>query len=302
MALYAAIGAEFKRSVMAEFSSLLDERIKSVITQTLKQVAHDYELNYKELKSKYCSKESLNEYETQTVSVDLELDATHHDEPDAEAALAPKKATKAKAPKEPKESATQPKASSPSEQGDKPLALSKMKKADLVEECERRGLDSEGTIPQLKERVKDARAAEEPAKTKVKEPKKASKVKESAEHSTKPKVKEPKAPKESAEHSTKPKKAPKVKEPDAPPVPPAPSLEEEDFEPVCRRCPDEVDDEVEEEAVGEEDEGAEDADAEDVEVEDELEDEDVEDRQTRLRKILASYGDQFDEDDEFIEA
>ena len=291
--MYAAIGAEFKRSVMAEFSSLLDERIKSVITQTLKQVAHDYELNYKELKSKYCSKESLNEYETQTVSVDLELDATHHDEPEAEPK---KKLPKAKAPKEPKESAGQPKApNEPSEQGDKPLALSKMKKADLVEECERRGLDSEGTIPQLKERVKDARAAEEPAKTKVKEPKKASKVKESAEHSTKPKVKEPKEPKA-------PKKSTKVKEPDAPPVPPAPSLEEEDFEPVCRRCPDEVDDEVEEDAVGEEDADAEDADAEDVEVEDELEDEDVEDRQTRLRKILASYGDQFDEDDEFIEA
>ena len=308
MALYAAIGTEFKRSVMAEFSTLLDERIKSVITQTLKQVAHDYELNYKELKSKYCSKESLNEYETQTVSVDLELDATHHDEPEAEPKKKLPKAPKESAehstkPKAVKESATQPKASSPSEQGDKPLALSKMKKADLVEECERRGLDSEGTIPQLKERVKDARAAEEPAKPKVKEPKKASKAKESAEHSTKPKVKEAKAPKESAEHSTKPKKATKVKEsakhstkPDAPPVPPAPSLEEEDFEPVCRRCPDEVDDEVEE------DEGAEEADAEDVEVEDELEDEDVEDRQTRLRKILASYGDQFDEDDEFIEA
>ena len=200
MALYAAIGAEFKSSILKEFDSLLDERIRAVITQTLKQVAHDYELNYKELKSRYCSKESLTEYDvpgsTQVVSVDLEVDAP---------VPKPKKPSAKRAAKEPKAS---------SEQGDKLLALSKMKKADLIEECERRGLDSEGTIPQLKERVKDARAGAEP----VKEPKAKSKVK----------PKEPKV---------------KAKEPVVQP-PPA-SLEEEEFEPVCRKCPDEVEDEVE---------------------------------------------------------
>jgi len=244
MALYAAIGAEFKSSILKEFDSLLDERIRTVITQTLKQVAHDYELNYKELKARYCSKESLTEYDvpggTQVVSVDLEVDAP---------VPKPKKPSAKRAAKEPKAA---------SEQGDKLLALSKMKKADLIEECERRGLDSEGTIPQLKERVKDARAGAEP-------------------------VKEAKAPK------AKPKEAKvKAKEPFVQP-PPA-SLEEEEFEPVCRKCPDEVEDEdVEEEE-------------EEIEVEDELDDEDVEDRQTRLRKILASYGEQLDEDDEFADA
>ena len=252
MALYAAIGAEFKSSILKEFDSLLDERIRAVITQTLKQVAHDYELNYKELKSRYCSKESLTEYDvpgsTQVVSVDLEVDAP---------VPKPKKPSAKRAAKEPKAS---------SEQGDKLLALSKMKKSDLIEECERRGLDSEGTIPQLKERVKDARAGAEP----VKEPKAKSKVK-------------PKEPKVKA-------KEPKVKPKEPVVQPPPASLEEEEFEPVCRKYPDEVEDEdVEEEE-------------EDIEVEDELDDEDVDDRQTRLRKILASYGEQLDEDDEFADA
>jgi hypothetical protein len=248
MALYAAIGAEFKSSILKEFDSLLDERIRTVITQTLKQVAHDYELNYKELKARYCSKESLTEYDvpggTQVVSVDLEVDAP---------VPKPKKPSAKRAAKEPKAA---------SEQGDKLLALSKMKKADLIEECERRGLDSEGTIPQLKERVKDARAGAEP-------------------------VKEPKAPKAKPKEPKVKPKEPKVKAKEPVVQPPPASLEEEEFEPVCRKCPDEVEDEEEEE---------------EIEVEDELDDEDVEDRQTRLRKILASYGEQLDEDDEFADA
>jgi hypothetical protein len=113
MALYAAIGSEFKSSIMAEFSSILDERIRSVINRTLKQVAHDYELDYKELKSKYCSKESLGEYElpeqTQLVTVDLEEEITPAPEP--------KPVVKAPAPKAPK-------AKAPSAV----MALSKMKK------------------------------------------------------------------------------------------------------------------------------------------------------------------------------
>ena len=253
MALYAAIGAEFKSSILKEFDSLLDERIRAVITQTLKQVAHDYSLNYKELKVKYCSKESLSEYDvpggTQVVSVDLEVDTVE-----------PVPKSKSKKPSVKRAA---------SEQGDKLLALSKMKKADLVEECERRGLDSEGTIPQLKERVKEARSGDEPVKE--------------------PKAKPPKEPKAKAKPPKEPK-APKVKEPEAVAKPPPPSLEEEDFEPVCRKCPDEEEeDDIEEEE-------------EDIEVEDELGDEDVEDRQTRLRKILASYGEQLDEDDEFADA
>jgi hypothetical protein len=212
MALYAAIGAEFKSSILKEFDTLLDERIRAVIALTLKQVAHDYELDYKELKSRYCSKESLDEYvpsakhsapfpgQTQIVTVDLE----------AEAEVKP---SKAKIP-----SAV--------------MALSKMKKCDLVRECEERGLDSEGTVSQLKERVKDARSSEHPEP--VKDKKKSVPKKEPA-----PKKKPaPKKEKKSA-----------VKEPVAPPPPVAleeekddedePTDTEEEDEDICQRADDE---------------------------------------------------------------
>ena len=153
MALYSAIGSEFKSSIMAEFSSILDERIKSVINRTLKQVAHDYDLDYKELKSKYCSKESLDEYElpeqTQVVTVDLEEEITPAPAPKVPAPKPVVKAPKAKA-------------------SVAVMALSKMKKGDLVKECEERGLESDGTVAQLKERVKEARDKDEPAPAKEK--------------------------------------------------------------------------------------------------------------------------------------
>ena len=57
MALYAAIGAEFKKAILSELDALVEDRLKRVITQTLKQVAHDYSLNYKELKTRYCAPE-----------------------------------------------------------------------------------------------------------------------------------------------------------------------------------------------------------------------------------------------------
>jgi hypothetical protein len=172
MALYAAIGVEFKSSLMKEFESLLDERIKSVITKTLKQVAHDYELNYKELKSRYCSKESLDEYDvpgnTQVVTVDLEEHSTKKPEPAVKKPEPAAKKSKQPVPVEDEPVKVKaPKAKAASAV----MALSKMKKGDLVKECEERGLDSEGTVAQLKERVKDARDGEsEPVKKKEKAP------------------------------------------------------------------------------------------------------------------------------------
>jgi hypothetical protein len=211
MALYAAIGAEFKSSLMKEFESLLDERIKSVITKTLKQVAHDYELNYKELKSRYCSKESLEEYElpgnTQVVTVDLEESAEH--------------STKTPEP------VVRPKAKAASAV----MALSKMKKGDLVQECEERGLDSEGTVSQLKERVKDARDKESPP---VKEKKKA----------PAPKKEKASAPKEKKKKEEVPPPAPVVLKED-------PDEEEDEEDDICQR----VDDEDEEFDVPDEAEG-----------------------------------------------
>ena len=107
MALFAAIGDRF-------------------ISKILKQVAHDYKLDYEEMKSRYLGAES---FEKQRELQVLDL---------SEPAAPVKKARKPKA---------------PSDQ----VPLSKMKKADLVAECEKLGLDPEGTIAQLKERVKEAR-------------------------------------------------------------------------------------------------------------------------------------------------
>lgn len=45
----------------------------------------------------------------------------------------------------------------------KPMAISKMKKPDLIAECNARGLDSKGTVPELKQRIKEARAAPQPS-------------------------------------------------------------------------------------------------------------------------------------------
>jgi len=105
---------------------ILGEQIAFAVKQALKQVAHDYSLDYQDLKDKY-----LTEGVTEGVA------------PSPPKAV---KKTKAKA------------ADAPAQiQAAKP-ALSKMKKDDLVKECEEFGISSEGTVPQLRERLKGARA------------------------------------------------------------------------------------------------------------------------------------------------
>ena len=261
MALYSAIGVDFKASLMKEFESLVDERIRTVINQTLKQVCHDYDLDYKSLKARYCSKESLAEYETppsKTVTVDLEeTQVVHHAEAPSEPA-SPKPKSKGKG----KGKAPSPKAKAKAPEKALP-ALSKMKKAELVEECEVRGLDSEGTVAQLRERLKESRdGSSETGKKKA-----PSKAKE---------VKEKKAP----------KKKKLVELP--PPPPPVEALEEEE--------------EDEDEDADAEDEVAKDVcQRVPVEEDEEFEDEDDdEDLQSRLRKILAEAGEEeeeFEDDD-----
>ena len=239
MALYSAIGSQFKASLMKEFDSLLDERIKSVITQTLKQVAHDYDLDYKALKNRYCSKESLVEYVTvdlnearQEARHEVETQIVDHDEyafePEPEPVVKPKA----------KVTASKPKPA---------MALSKMKKAELVEECEVRGLDSEGTVSQLRERLKNSRDPE-PAK------KKASPKKKVAEGDPDPVKKKASPKKKKVEGDPDKKKPVKKKKEEPAPVPHAvvaleeededddgvhvkPALEDEDDEDVCRRVP-----------------------------------------------------------------
>jgi hypothetical protein len=114
MALFAAIGDRF-------------------IAKILKQVASDYNLDYEEMKTRYCGEASFElSVPTKKLVVDLEVP------------IKVKVPKAVKAPKEP----------------DAPKALSKMKKPDLVRECEERDLDSEGTVAQLKDRIKEAREAE----------------------------------------------------------------------------------------------------------------------------------------------
>ena len=227
MALFAAIGDRF-------------------IAKIIKQIASDYNLDFEEMKSRYCGDTSFElsistkELKKNQLTVDLE-------------APAPVKTVKIPKPKAPKAVDAPPKAPKipkptkvPDEpKGPAPMALSKMKKPDLVAECEERGLDSEGTVAQLKERVKDARAAsgeKKPARKKA----------------------EP-----------KPKAAP-------PPPPPVP-LEEEDGEedeesPGTKKFRDELEEEEEEEEEEHDDLQARLrkilAEAEEDEFEDEDEDED----------------------------
>jgi hypothetical protein len=159
MALFAAIGDRF-------------------IAKILKQIASDYNLDYEDMKTRYCGDTSFElsistkELKKNQLTVDLEAPA-----PD-KAVKIPKpkapKVPKAVDPDAPPKAPKVPKPKAPDEpKGPAPMALSKMKKPDLVQECEERGLDSEGTVAQLKERVKDARAAsgeKKPARKKA-EPK-----------------------------------------------------------------------------------------------------------------------------------
>jgi hypothetical protein len=228
MALFAAIGDRF-------------------IAKILKQVSSDYNLDFEEMKTRYCGKSSFDlMVPTKKLEVDLE------EEPEITPVPEPTPKPKKKVEKKPKEDTSK-----------KLMALSKMKKPELVAECEERGLDSEGTVAQLKERLKEARESETPVVAKpVKEKKKPAKKKKAA----------------------------------APPPPPVTPLDEEVEEP---RDEEEEEEEEEEpdspggirakmlrEAKKMEEMG------------DEPEEEEEEDLQARLRKILAEAEEEEFEDEE----
>jgi hypothetical protein len=149
MALFAAIGDKF-------------------ISVILKQVATDYNLNYKELKGRYCGQSSFEYWNKSDVTKEIrDMDMGSEDEPESEETEvikvpAPKtkvpkvakepKATKAK---EPKKKKTLDEA--PTKPAKTQMPLSKMKKADLEAELGDLGLDIKGTVPVLKARLKAAR-------------------------------------------------------------------------------------------------------------------------------------------------
>ena len=254
--MFSALSASFKSSILKEFDALLDARIQGVIEGTLKKVADDYKLSYGELKMRY----TLTPIKT--VTVDLEDEECHES---AEHSAITE--TFARTPDAPVAKVVTPDA--PAKVAPEQLPMSKMKKRDLELECERRGLCPDGTISELKERVKQARLLEKPAK-------KARKPKDPNAPKKERKPKDPNAP----------KKVPKVQEA-PPPAPVVVPLEDEEFYP-CKPCVVPEREEPEEPEEPEEELG--------------LEDEDLEDEdnsmKARLRKILQDAG-ELDEDEEF---
>jgi hypothetical protein len=106
----------------------LEEIVRYSVKETLKQVAHDCaDLEYSVLKGQYAA-------------------------PVGTTARTPPAPVKPKAPKAPKVSRPAPKELFPEAAPKK--SYSKMKKDDLVKECELLGLSSDGTVPQLRARLK----------------------------------------------------------------------------------------------------------------------------------------------------
>ncbi len=194
MALFAAIGDKF-------------------ISVILRQVAHDYDLNYKELQARYCGPASFEAWGKDDVTKKARnLDV---DEIDLVIQVPAPKA------KEPKKKETLKEAPKKTKAAPAQMPLSKMKKADLEAELSALGLDIKGTVPILKARLKEARENPPDQETDSEEEEKPKKKKE--------KKKSPKKP-----AAEKPKKEKKKKEKTPEPEPePEEELDEEDVCPPC---------------------------------------------------------------------
>jgi hypothetical protein len=236
---------------MAVFAPLFDQLLSSVF----KQISADYNLDYKEMMDRYTGKSSFAVYadhDQETIDLDK-----------------PVKESKKSAPK------------SKQMEEVKLMALSKMKKADLVSELEEQGIDTDGlNVAKLKELVKEARekVGAKPAK-KSKEPEPEPEVKSPKKKSKKSKKAKEPEPEPEPSPKKKSKKSKKAKEPEPEPEP---ELEEEAF------------DESEIEPV-----------VDPVEFEEEEEDLEAanqEDLEARLRAIIAeANGDDEDESDEEVD-
>lgn len=144
---------------MAMFAALGDKFICGI----LKQVALDYSLDYKEMKAKYTGAKSFDlfgpsehtakEIEKLDLETEPEITPVKTKKPKSPKAKEPKAKTK-----EPKAKAKETKNKEPEPKGDAPMALSKMKKQDLIDELEEQGIDTDKlTVAKLKELVKGAR-------------------------------------------------------------------------------------------------------------------------------------------------
>ena len=285
MALFSAIVdvfvAKVRKEVQASIDVFIEDMRKKIsadadgsgdlfVGKIAKQIASDYSLDYSEIKARYCGKSS---FEVPVPEAAPEVPVSKPE---------PVKAKKVKVPVD----------DPPSVVFSGPLmAFSKMKKGDLVSECERRNLDSEGTVSQLKERVKEARDADSPVAA---------------------------APK--GKGKGKAKAAPKAKgKKDKSPPPPPPPPPQSDFVPLEEEVDDDDDNgesdlekgdslqarlrqmlgaEAEEESHVCDEDGACSKEIESELLEDEAAGDNL---QERLRKILAGAGADDDDDDEYEE-
>jgi hypothetical protein len=197
---------------MATFAPLFE----SLLSGIFRQVASDYNLDYKEMMDRYTGKSSFAVY-------------ADSDQSPVEISVPVAKAPKPKAPKSPKVV----KAKEPEKAR---MALSKMKKADFVAELEEQGIETEGlTVVKLKELVKEAREKSGDKPAKGKKPKEASPEPSPKKVKKAKKVKEPEPESEPEEtpKAKKPKKDKKKKAKEPEPEPePEPELEEEEMDDV----------------------------------------------------------------------
>ena len=195
MALFAVIGDKF-------------------VAKILRQIASDYDLDYDEMKSRYCGASSFEQSVPAAKAKVKDKSVPVPDEIEVPVPVPVKaKAVVPRVPDVVPEPVVVAKKKMPTL-----MAFSKMKKGDLVSECEMRDIDSEGTVAQLKERIKEARALDDDAPP--------------------PKVKAPPKAKGSPKPKAKGKGKGKGKAAPPPPPPPPPVLLEEEEE--------EEDDELEE--------------------------------------------------------
>lgn len=177
---------------MAMFAALGDKFVCGI----LKQIAADYSLDYKELKSRYTGPTSLELYEpakskkSKVPEVHEEEEMDLADDPPTSAPVSPvakaPKAKKSKPKEKPKEKAVvKAKEAVPGV----PMALSKMKKQDLLDELSGLGIDTDSkmTVVVLKGMVKDARAGQG---VQVKGGRKSKVVKQVPEHTHEPLMEE----------------------------------------------------------------------------------------------------------------
>ena len=176
---------------MAMFAALGDKFVCGI----LKQIAADYSLDYKEMKAKYTGAKSFDLFgpsehtEKEIEELDLETEPEIAPVKPKKASAKEPKAPKAKT-KEPKAKAKETKKKEPEPKGDAPMALSKMKKQDLIDELEEQGIDTDKlTVAKLKELVKGAR--EKSGVVTVRGGRKPKAVKEVPVHNHEPLTEEP---------------------------------------------------------------------------------------------------------------